>query len=152
MHNFNSAVLVAVIAAAVDGGERAVIFDRFRGILSEVEGEGTHLRIPWVQTPHIMDIRTRPRSISSVTGTKGTSMHSTHPQLACVHAHGTVKCICMCLKYFSAVVYQVSYCTKSLCPHACMHIHLCCICMHGIADYTVTAQGAAACVAWPGRG
>ncbi|KAF6256079.1 prohibitin [Scenedesmus sp. NREL 46B-D3] len=55
----------------VDGGERAVIFDRFRGILPEVVGEGTHVRIPWIQTPHIMDIRTRPRSISSVTGTKG---------------------------------------------------------------------------------
>lgn len=56
---------------AVDGGERAVIFDRFRGILGETVSEGTHFRIPWVQTPHIMDIRTRPRSISSVTGTKG---------------------------------------------------------------------------------
>lgn len=56
---------------AVDGGERAVIFDRFRGILPEVVGEGTHFKVPWVQTPHVMDIRTRPRSISSVTGTKG---------------------------------------------------------------------------------
>lgn len=55
----------------MDGGERAVIFDRFRGILPEVVGEGTHFRVPWVQTPHIMDIRTRPRTISSVTGTKG---------------------------------------------------------------------------------
>jgi hypothetical protein len=55
----------------VDGGERAVIFDRFRGVLPEVVSEGTHLRVPWVQTPHIMDIRTRPRTISSVTGTKG---------------------------------------------------------------------------------
>lgn len=60
-----------VLALAVDGGERAVIFDRFRGILPEVTGEGTHFRMPWVQTPHIMDIRTRPRTISSVTGTKG---------------------------------------------------------------------------------
>ncbi|WIA12126.1 hypothetical protein OEZ85_012199 [Tetradesmus obliquus] len=58
----------------VDGGERAVIFDRFRGILPEVVGEGTHFRMPWVQTPHIMDIRTRPRSISSVTGTKDLQM------------------------------------------------------------------------------
>jgi prohibitin 1 len=57
--------------ATVDGGERAVIFDRFRGVLPEVVSEGTHLRIPWVQTPHVMDIRTRPRTISSVTGTKG---------------------------------------------------------------------------------
>lgn len=61
----------ARVAAAVDAGERAVIFDRFRGVLDEVEGEGTHFRIPWVQTPHIMDIRTRPHTIASVTGTKG---------------------------------------------------------------------------------
>lgn len=52
-----------------------MIFDRFRGILMEVEGEGTHFRVPWVQTPHIMDIRTRPRTISSVTGTKGKGQH-----------------------------------------------------------------------------
>lgn len=58
----------------VDGGERAVIFDRFRGVLPEVTGEGTHLRVPWVQTPHVMDIRTRPRTISSVTGTKDLQM------------------------------------------------------------------------------
>jgi prohibitin 1 len=58
----------------VDGGERAVIFDRFRGILPEVVGEGTHFRVPWVQTPNVLDIRTRPRSISSVTGTKDLQM------------------------------------------------------------------------------
>mmetsp|Transcript_32417 Transcript_32417/g.71621 ORF Transcript_32417/g.71621 Transcript_32417/m.71621 type:complete len:284 (-) Transcript_32417:2081-2932(-) len=58
----------------VDGGERAVIFDRFRGVLSEVVGEGTHFRIPWVQTPNIMEIRTRPRTINSTTGTKDLQM------------------------------------------------------------------------------
>ncbi|KAF5832880.1 prohibitin [Dunaliella salina] len=58
----------------VDGGERAVIFDRFRGVLEDTSGEGTHFRIPWVQVPHIMDIRTRPKVISSVTGTKDLQM------------------------------------------------------------------------------
>ncbi|GIL47197.1 hypothetical protein Vafri_4073 [Volvox africanus] len=58
----------------VDGGERAIIFDRFRGVLTEPVGEGTHFRIPWVQQPNVMDIRTRPRSISSVTGTKDLQM------------------------------------------------------------------------------
>lgn len=58
----------------VDGGERAVIFDRFSGVLPDVVGEGTHFRLPWVQTPHIMDVRTRPRTISSVTGTKDLQM------------------------------------------------------------------------------
>jgi len=58
----------------VDGGERAVIFDRFRGVLPEPVGEGTHFRLPWVQTPNIMDVRTRPRTINSVTGTKDLQM------------------------------------------------------------------------------
>nr|QKY15293.1 putative prohibitin (PHB) [Polytomella parva] len=58
----------------VDGGERAIIFDRFRGVLPEAVGEGTHVRIPWIQTPHIMDIKTRPRTINSVTGTKDLQM------------------------------------------------------------------------------
>lgn len=58
-------------APAVDGGERAVMYDRIQGVLDQPIGEGTHVRIPWFQTPTIMDIRTRPRSVSSVTGTKG---------------------------------------------------------------------------------
>lgn len=60
------------IGCAVDGGERAIMFDRFSGVLEAPVGEGTHFRLPWIQTPNVMDIRTRPRSISSVTGTKGT--------------------------------------------------------------------------------
>ena len=55
----------------MDGGERAIMYDRVSGILPAPVGEGTHFRIPWFQTPNVMDIRTRPRSISSVTGTKG---------------------------------------------------------------------------------
>jgi len=58
----------------VDGGERAVMFDRFSGVSQSTSGEGTHFLVPWVQTPHIFDIRTRPRSISSVTGTKDLQM------------------------------------------------------------------------------
>jgi prohibitin 1 len=58
----------------VDGGERAVMYDRLKGVLPEPIGEGTHVRIPWLQNPTIMDIRTRPRSISSVTGTQDLQM------------------------------------------------------------------------------
>lgn len=47
------------------------MYDRLQGVLPQPIGEGTHFRIPWVQSPNVMDIRTRPRSISSVTGTKG---------------------------------------------------------------------------------
>ena len=47
------------------------MYDRIRGVLDQPVSEGTHFRVPWLQTPNIMDIRTRPRTISSVTGTKG---------------------------------------------------------------------------------
>jgi len=54
----------------IDGGHQAVLFDRFHGVLEETSGEGTHFIIPWLQKAFIFDIRTRPRSITFVTGTK----------------------------------------------------------------------------------
>ena len=57
----------------VDGGQRAVIFDRFRGVLPTVSSEGTHFLVPWVQKPIIFSIRSRPRRIPVVTGSKGQS-------------------------------------------------------------------------------
>lgn len=54
----------------VDGGHRAVIFDRFAGIKNLVVGEGTHFFIPWVQKPIIFDIRSRPRNVPVITGSK----------------------------------------------------------------------------------
>ena len=48
-----------------------MLFDRLKGVLPETAGEGTHFLVPWLQKAVIFDIRTRPRSISSVTGTKG---------------------------------------------------------------------------------
>ncbi|CAG5115846.1 unnamed protein product [Candidula unifasciata] len=54
----------------VDGGQRAVIFDRLRGVQDEVVGEGTHFLIPWIQRPIIFDIRSKPRNIPVITGSK----------------------------------------------------------------------------------
>lgn len=54
----------------VDGGTRAVIFDRFTGIKKNVVGEGTHFLIPWVQRAIIYDIRSRPKSVPVITGSK----------------------------------------------------------------------------------
>jgi prohibitin 1 len=59
----------------VDGGERAVMFDQLRGgVMDKVSGEGTHFLIPVIQRPTIFDIRTKPREIPSVTGTKDLQM------------------------------------------------------------------------------
>ncbi|CAB4054670.1 PHB1 [Lepeophtheirus salmonis] len=54
----------------VEGGQRAVIFDRFSGIKETVVGEGTHFMIPWVQSPIIFDIRARPKNVPTITGSK----------------------------------------------------------------------------------
>lgn len=54
----------------VDGGHRAVIFDRFAGVRQTVVGEGTHFLIPWVQRPIIFDIRSRPVNVPVTTGSK----------------------------------------------------------------------------------
>ena len=37
------------ISLLVDAGNRAVIFDKFRGIQPKSVGEGTHFKIPFVQ-------------------------------------------------------------------------------------------------------
>ncbi|GAA0175654.1 hypothetical protein Leryth_009331 [Lithospermum erythrorhizon] len=58
----------------VDGGERAVIFDRLRGVMPSSVGEGTHFLIPWVQQPKIFDVRTKPHTFSSISGTKDLQM------------------------------------------------------------------------------
>ncbi len=56
----------------VDGGQRAVIFDRIAGVKEGVIGEGMHFIIPWLQRAIIFDVKIRPRTISTTTGSKGT--------------------------------------------------------------------------------
>jgi len=70
---FGLAIAGGVVNSAlynVDGGHRAVMFDRFRGILPLVAGEGTHFMVPWVQRPIIYDIRARPKNVPTITGSK----------------------------------------------------------------------------------
>jgi len=59
----------------VDGGHRAVMFDRFGGgILDRVYGEGTHFRLPLVQETIDFDVRTRANFTETDTGTKDMQM------------------------------------------------------------------------------
>lgn len=60
----------------VRGGSRAVIFDRLSGVQQQVVGEGTHFLIPWLQKAVIYDVRTKPKSIATNTGTKDMQMVS----------------------------------------------------------------------------
>ncbi|KAJ9634675.1 Prohibitin-1, subunit of the prohibitin complex (Phb1p-Phb2p) [Knufia peltigerae] len=58
----------------VKGGTRAVIFDRLSGVQEKVVNEGTHFLIPWLQKAIIYDVRTKPRNISTTTGSKDLQM------------------------------------------------------------------------------
>ena len=60
----------------VKGGTRAVIFDRLSGVKENVVNEGTHFLIPWLQKSIIYDVRTKPRNISTTTGSKDLQMVS----------------------------------------------------------------------------
>lgn len=60
----------------VRGGTRAVIFDRLSGVKEEVINEGTHFLVPWLQRSIIFDVRTKPRNISTTTGSKDLQMVS----------------------------------------------------------------------------
>ena len=60
----------------VKGGTRAVIFDRLSGVKESVVGEGTHFLIPWLQRAIVYDVRTKPRNISTTTGSKDLQMVS----------------------------------------------------------------------------
>ncbi|KAK5074867.1 Prohibitin-1, subunit of the prohibitin complex (Phb1p-Phb2p) [Lithohypha guttulata] len=60
----------------VRGGSRAVIFDRLSGVKDQVVNEGTHFLVPWLQKAIIYDVRTKPRNISTTTGSKDLQMVS----------------------------------------------------------------------------
>jgi prohibitin 2 len=58
----------------VEGGHRVVMFNRIGGVSDQVMSEGTHFRIPWFEQPYDFDIRTRPKTIRSPTGTRDLQM------------------------------------------------------------------------------
>jgi len=58
----------------VEGGHGAIVFNRFVGVKQTVYGEGTHIILPWVERPEIYDVRSKPRSIPSLTGSKDLQM------------------------------------------------------------------------------
>ncbi|KAM0484549.1 hypothetical protein ACHAPX_001975 [Trichoderma viride] len=58
----------------VDGGHRAIKYQRLTGVSKEIYNEGTHINIPWFETPVIYDVRAKPRNVASLTGTKDLQM------------------------------------------------------------------------------
>jgi len=58
----------------VEGGHKAVMYNRVTGVQETVIGEGTHLKFPWFDRPVFYDIRTRAYRRQSLTGTKDLQM------------------------------------------------------------------------------
>jgi len=58
----------------VEGGHRAVMFNRLVGMKKETYGEGLNFNIPWFEHPVIYDIRTRPCNLQTLTGSKDLQM------------------------------------------------------------------------------
>ncbi|BBH02032.1 prohibitin 6 [Prunus dulcis] len=58
----------------VDGGHRAIVFNRLVGIKDKVYPEGTHLIIPWFERPVIYDVRARPHLVESTSGSRDLQM------------------------------------------------------------------------------
>ncbi|KAK9942326.1 hypothetical protein M0R45_007997 [Rubus argutus] len=58
----------------VEGGHRAIVFNRIIGIKDKVYPEGTHLIIPWFERPVIYDVRARPHLVESTSGSRDLQM------------------------------------------------------------------------------
>lgn len=58
----------------VQGGHRAVVFNRLVGMKDTVYGEGLNFNIPWFERPVVYDIRTRPVNLQTLTGSKDLQM------------------------------------------------------------------------------
>ncbi|KAL2885442.1 putative prohibitin-2 [Ceratocystis lukuohia] len=58
----------------VDGGHRAIKYTRLGGVSKQIYSEGTHVMIPWFETPIVFDVRAKPRNVASLTGTKDLQM------------------------------------------------------------------------------
>ncbi|KAL7000509.1 hypothetical protein U1Q18_001661 [Sarracenia purpurea var. burkii] len=79
---FKLAYAVATSAGAVqysciyevDGGQRAVIYDCYRGVRDETIGEGYHIVVPWLQEYIMFDTRYTPHTFSIVARIKDLQM------------------------------------------------------------------------------
>jgi prohibitin 2 len=58
----------------VDAGHVSIKYNRYSGIGSETFREGVHFRVPWFERPVIFDVRARPQTMTSLTGSKDLQM------------------------------------------------------------------------------
>jgi hypothetical protein len=95
------------------------MFNRIVGVKDKTYEEGTHFMVPWFDRPIVFDVRTRPRQIQSLTGSKG----------ACRRWHHCCRCRCRWHGFPRgcelAVVEGGAVCVTT-CP-ARLHVAVCCL-------------------------
>ncbi|KNC49759.1 prohibitin-2 [Thecamonas trahens ATCC 50062] len=58
----------------VHGGHRAVVFNRLVGVKDQVMEPGMQFKIPFIEYPYIYDVRAKPYTYTSLTGSKDLQM------------------------------------------------------------------------------
>lgn len=58
----------------VEGGHRAIVYNRFVGVKDKVYAEGTHFMLPWVERPYVYDVRARAHQVNSQSGSRDLQM------------------------------------------------------------------------------
>jgi len=58
----------------VEGGHRAIVYNRVVGIKEKVYSEGTHLMFPWFERPITYDVRARAHQVTSNSGSRDLQM------------------------------------------------------------------------------
>uniref|UniRef100_A0A2N9GBN7 Prohibitin n=1 Tax=Fagus sylvatica TaxID=28930 RepID=A0A2N9GBN7_FAGSY len=70
----------------VEGGHRAIVFNRIDGVKDQVYAEGTHFMIPWFERPIIYDVRAKPHLVESTSGSRDLQM--VNPLLVTIAENG----------------------------------------------------------------
>jgi prohibitin 2 len=61
-------VVLSRFVFVVDGGERAVLFDKIRGVQGKVYGEGMHFIVPFLQVSYFISITYHPIDTQDIRG------------------------------------------------------------------------------------
>jgi len=58
----------------VDAGHMAIKYNRLSGVGNVLYREGVHFRVPWFERPLVFDVRARPHTMTSLTGSRDLQM------------------------------------------------------------------------------
>ena len=70
-----STILVGISLAkncvySVDTGEKAIKYNKIKGVMAPTYREGIHIRIPFLERPIIFNVKSQPIEYKSITGSK----------------------------------------------------------------------------------